>query len=51
MNSITTMLGLRPSADGPTADPQLPAEIEFIELRNIDGRGATIDSRNVGVTP
>jgi glycogen debranching enzyme len=48
---ITTMLGLRPSQDGPTADPQLPAEIEFIELRNMNGRGATIDSRTVGVTP
>jgi len=32
-------------ADGPTADPQLPPEIEFIELGNLNGRGATIDSR------
>ena len=47
---ITTMLGLTPSPDGPTADPQLPPEIEFIELRNLNGRGATIDSRTVGVT-
>jgi hypothetical protein len=44
------MLGLAPSQDGPTADPQLPAEIDFIELRNMNGRGATIDSRTVGVT-
>ena len=47
---ITTMLGLTPSPDGPTADPELPPEIEFIELRNLNGRGATIDSRTVGVT-
>jgi len=47
---ITTMLGLTPSPDGPTADPQLPPEIEFIELGNLNGRGATIDSRTVGVT-
>ena len=47
---ITTMLGLAPSQDGPTADPQLPAEIDFIELRNMNGRGATIDSRTVGIT-
>jgi glycogen debranching enzyme len=46
---ITTMLGLTPSQDGPTADPQLPAGIEFIELRNLNGRGATIDSRTVAV--
>ena len=47
---ITTMLGLAPSQDGPTADPQLPAEIDFIELRNMNGRGTTIDSRTVSVT-
>ena len=45
---ITTMLGLRPGEDGPTADPLLPAEIDFIELRNVDESGATIDSRTVG---
>ena len=47
---ITTMLGLRPGEDGPTADPLLPAEIDFIELRNVDENGATIDSRSVGAT-
>jgi glycogen debranching enzyme len=47
---ITTMLGLRPTADGRRADPLLPAEIGFIELRDAGERGATIDSRTVGAS-
>ena len=47
---ITTMLGLKPSEDGPTADPRLPAEIEFVELRNMNGHNSTIDTRTVDVT-
>jgi glycogen debranching enzyme len=45
---ITTMLGLQPSEDGLTADPLFPAGIDFIELRNMTGRGVTLDSRTVG---
>ena len=45
---LTTMLGLRPTEDGPTADPVLLAEIDFVELRNVDENGTTIDTRTVG---
>jgi glycogen debranching enzyme len=41
--ALTTVLGLRPTADGPECDPHLPEDFAHVALRGVRGRWGRAD--------